>query len=98
MYFVYLLRSLSHPEQRYVGYTTDLAERLKRHNSGGSIHTARHRPWKLVCCLGFDNRQRALAFEQYLKSGSGRAFSEKRLWDQGPDDHAPLHAIEAGAV
>ena len=38
----------------YIGYTTDVEQRLKTHNSGGSIHTKQDRPWKLVAYLAFD--------------------------------------------
>lgn len=44
MHYVYLLRSVEHTDQTYVGYTTDLRQRLETHNAGGSIHTAKFRP------------------------------------------------------
>ncbi|MFP4501554.1 MAG: GIY-YIG nuclease family protein [Candidatus Hydrogenedentota bacterium] len=80
MFYVYLLQSESRPNQRYVGFTEDLKKRITAHNAGQSVHTARHRPWKLVTYLAFADRQRALDFERYLKSGSGMAFANKRLW------------------
>ena len=80
MKYVYLLQSLSHPNQRYVGLTADFEKRLAAHNAGQSSHTTKYRPWKLVTFLAFENDVQAIAFEKYLKSGSGRAFAEKRLW------------------
>ena len=80
MFYVYLLRSLSHPTQRYVGFSTDLKRRVARHNSGASIHTAKYRPWNLVAYFAFKDEQKARAFEFYLKSGSGKAFANKRFW------------------
>lgn len=80
MYYVYLLRSISHPEQRYVGFTADLSKRLGSHNSGGSIHTAKYKPWELIMYCAFKNERTARGFEHYLKSGSGCAFANKRLW------------------
>jgi putative endonuclease len=47
---------------------------------GRSPHTAKYKPWKLVAYVAFSNEEKALAFEKYIKSGSGRAFAEKRLW------------------
>jgi putative endonuclease len=47
---------------------------------GQSKHTAKYKPWKLVTYCAFKNESRAAAFEKYLKSGSGRAFANKRLW------------------
>ena len=80
MYYVYLLRSIAHPSEKYTGYTTDLRARFATHNAGGSPHTAKYRPWKLVAYFAFDDEQIAVHFEKYLKSGSGRAFAEKRFW------------------
>jgi predicted GIY-YIG superfamily endonuclease len=80
MKHVYLIQSISHPEQRYVGSTTDLDKRLAAHNAGQSPHTAKFRPWKLITSLSFTDDDKAVLFEKYLKSGSGRAFASKRLW------------------
>ncbi|MCL1785911.1 MAG: GIY-YIG nuclease family protein [Alphaproteobacteria bacterium] len=80
MFYVYLIQSDNFPEQRYVGYTADLQKRLNDHNSGSSFHTNKYKPWKLVTYLGFYNEQSALEFEKYLKTGSGQAFANKRLW------------------
>lgn len=80
MKYVYLLQSISHPNQRYVGLTADIDKRLAAHNAGQSTHTAKFRPWMLVSYLAFIDEDRAAAFERYLKSGSGRAFADKRLW------------------
>jgi predicted GIY-YIG superfamily endonuclease len=80
MKYVYLLRSLSAPAQRYVGITSSLKERLRTHNAGKSPHTSKFLPWELVTYVCFQDDQRAIDFERYLKSGSGRAFANKRLW------------------
>ncbi len=77
---VYLIRSTHNPNQRYIGITSDLTERINAHNAGRSKHTAKYRPWQLVAHLTFENDQRAMEFERYLKSGSGHAFANKRLW------------------
>ena len=53
MKYVYLLQSLSHPNQRYVGLTADLDKRLAAHNAEQSTHTAKFRPWTLVSYLAF---------------------------------------------
>jgi putative endonuclease len=79
MYYVYILESVHEPEQRYVGGTADLRERLRAHNSGDSPHTAKHRPWNLVCYHAFAEEKRAIEFERYLKSGSGRAFRRRHF-------------------
>lgn len=80
MYYVYLIKSKSFSEIYYVGYTTNFKQRLETHNSGGSIHTAKYRPWESIVCLEFAKETTAKEFEKYLKSQSGRAFAKKRLW------------------
>jgi predicted GIY-YIG superfamily endonuclease len=80
MYHVYLIKSIAYPEVLYVGYTLNIESRLETHNAGGSIHTAKYKPWELVMFLSFRDELKAKEFEQYLKSQSGRAFAKKRLW------------------
>ncbi len=80
MKFVYLIQSIPHPEQKYFGLTSNLENRIKDQNEGRSTHTAKYKPWKLVTYVAFSNESKAIKFEQYLKSGSGRAFANKRLW------------------
>ena len=80
MKYVYLLQSIHHPDERYIGLTTDVEERLKAHNAGKSPHTAKHAPWQLVAAIRFENDAKASAFERYLKTGSGRAFAERHFW------------------
>lgn len=79
MCFVYIVRSTNHNEQTYVGFTEDVEARLKKHNEGGNVSTAPHRPWKLIFYCAFENKGKALAFEACLESHSGKAFSAKRL-------------------
>jgi putative endonuclease len=80
MFYVYLIRSLSFPDEGYVGITEDLKKRLVTHNSGGSVHTAKYKPWELIVYMAFKDEAKARQFEKYLKSGSGRAFANRRLW------------------
>lgn len=80
MYYVYLIRSLKDPSKSYIGYTTNVEQRLNTHNSGGSLYTKQDKPWKLVTYLAFDSESRARDFEKYIKVGSGYAFAKKRLW------------------
>jgi len=53
MQYVYLLKSKSHPKERYVGCTTDLKQRIVDHNQGRSPHTAKFSPWELVAYFAF---------------------------------------------
>ncbi len=80
MHYVYLLKSQSHADQRYVGLTSDIKARLQKHNEGGVPHTSKYRPWKIETYIAFSTREQATVFERYLKSGSGRAFASRHLW------------------
>jgi len=80
MRYVYLLQSLRRPEQRYVGLTENLRQRLSAHNAGKCAHTSKYAPWKIVAAIQFEDDTRAVEFERYLKSGSGRAFAQRHLW------------------
>ena len=63
----------------YVGCTISLKDRLYRHKHGQIKTTKSRLPVQLVTYLVFDDRYRAYQFEKYLKTGSGRAFMNKRL-------------------
>ena len=78
-FYVYILESETDPKCYYTGFTEDLSARLKKHNAGGVPHSAKHRPWKIKTAVAFGNRERALEFERYLKTASGRAFAKTRL-------------------
>ncbi|GMU23594.1 MAG: hypothetical protein AMXMBFR13_36720 [Phycisphaerae bacterium] len=73
--YVYVLTSQSHPGRHYTGLTDDLTARLVRHNTGNCPHTSKFKPWQIETAVAFRSREKAAAFERYLKSSSGRAFA-----------------------
>lgn len=77
--FVYIIRSRTDPTRYYTGLTSDVVARLAAHNAGRCTHTARYTPWELDVVVEFADQGRAIAFERYLKSGSGVAFSKRHL-------------------
>ena len=77
MYFVYILKCKN--ASFYVGCTQNIKDRLSRHNKGYVPVTKPLLPIKLICCITFVNKYKAFEFEKYLKSGSGRAFTNKHL-------------------
>jgi predicted GIY-YIG superfamily endonuclease len=79
MKYVYLLQSVDFPKETYVGLTDDLKKRLAAHNAGQSSHTSKFKPWQLVTYVAFSDEAKAVAFERYMKSSSGRAFAKKRF-------------------
>ena len=77
--FVYILRNRSTPKRFYTGLTSNVAARLAAHNAGQCTHTADGRPWAIDVVVEFIDETRAVAFERYLKSGSGVAFAMRHL-------------------
>jgi len=78
MYYVYILLS-SKSHIFYFGSTNDLKKRIGLHNNGEVKSTKPHIPWKLVWYGAFKTEREARDFEHYLKTGSGKAFTYKRL-------------------
>jgi putative endonuclease len=79
LFYVYILVSEADATQHYTGITQDLPSRLKEHNQGTCIYTARCRPWRIETAIAFRSEAKARAFEKYLKTGSGREFSRRHL-------------------
>jgi putative endonuclease len=76
---VYVLRSRADPTRYYTGVTSDWRARLEAHNAGRCLHTANGQPWQIDVVVEFADERRAVAFERYLKSGSGCAFAKRHL-------------------
>ena len=74
-HYVYILQSQGDPNRHYVGLTTDLRARLKKHNAGAVSHTSKFTPWLIESAVAFSDADKAHKFERYLKTGSGRAFA-----------------------
>ena len=79
MFYVYILRSIDHPKQTYIGSTSDLRKRLAEHNSGRSVHTNKFKSWEVLAYIALPDKPLAERFERYLKTGSGRGFTIRHL-------------------
>jgi putative endonuclease len=76
---VYILNSDADPTRYYTGRTSNLPGRLAAHNAGRVPHTSSGKPWIIDVVIEFSDERRAVAFEKYLKSGSGGAFAKRHL-------------------
>jgi predicted GIY-YIG superfamily endonuclease len=74
---VYML--LCNDGDTYTGHTVDLDDRLSRHKRGSVPATKNRRPLELISYTAFFDEYKAVAFEKYLKTGSGRAFARWHL-------------------
>ena len=70
MHFVYVLYSLK-DHKLYKGSTSNIQQRLLKHNSGGSKSTAHRKPFVIVHIEKFENKADALKRENYIKTIEG---------------------------
>ena len=73
LYYVYVIESQKNRDL-YKGFTSSVNKRIKEHNSGLTESTRNNRPWKMVYCEIFINKQDAISREKYLKGSWGRKF------------------------
>lgn len=79
MYYVYVLISESDKNWLYVGYSSNLKERLERHNSGKVKSTKNKKPFVLIYYEAFKNKTDALAREKNLKTHQQRDTLKERI-------------------
>lgn len=79
MYYVYLIQS-EKIKRFYVGFTFDLKQRIKKHNTGKVRSAKAYIPYKLIYFEGFRSKKNALIREKKLKHhGQGIRRLKKRL-------------------
>jgi putative endonuclease len=67
MFYVYILLS-SITNRYYIGQTSNLEDRLLRHNSGYEKSSAPYAPWCLLLSLEKPTRSEAIILERKLKN------------------------------
>ncbi|HTK03175.1 MAG TPA: GIY-YIG nuclease family protein [Alphaproteobacteria bacterium] len=77
MFYCYILFLKNN--KYYIGFSSNLKQRISEHNLGEVKATKKFLPAKLVYYSAFESKKRALDFEKYLKTNSGFAFRNKRL-------------------
>ncbi len=78
MYYVYVLKSKK-DSRFYIGFSTDLKQRLKEHNEGKVKSTKSRRPLELVYYEAYKDENKARRQELFYKTGQGRRILKKRL-------------------
>ncbi len=77
-YFVYLLISIKNNKSiSYVGYTSNINNRLKLHNSSKGAKFTRGRKWKLIYKKGYNTKSLAMKNEHLLKKNYRKRFEIK---------------------
>lgn len=85
-YYVYILYS-EKLNKFYKGQTSNIEDRLKRHNAGYEISTKNGAPWKLVWCTQKPTKTDAVKLESKLKNLSRMRLIEfmKKYIEDGVD-------------
>ena len=75
-HYVYILKTLDeYINKTYVGYTTNVISRLKKHNSSKGAKATRGYKWKIIYKKRFLSKSKALSFEYYLKKDRKKRLS-----------------------
>ena len=67
MYYVYMLKSKGIKSATYVGYTKNLQNRIRLHNTGKGAKFTRGRKWKLIYKEKYKTKSKAISREYYIK-------------------------------
>ncbi|NQX99824.1 MAG: GIY-YIG nuclease family protein [Flavobacteriaceae bacterium] len=75
---VYILYSNT-SSRYYVGQTSDINQRLERHNQGRVKSTKHGIPWEVVLQLDVLTRSEAMILEKQIKKRGARRYIEKHF-------------------
>ncbi len=68
VYHVYMLKSVGKKPVTYVGYTKNLKNRIKLHNSSKGAKFTKGRKWKLIYKEKLNSKKEAISREYYIKN------------------------------
>jgi len=73
MFYVYVLYSKNF-DRIYIGQTSNISIRIKKHNEGRVKSTKAYIPWEIVYSESYSTRAEAMKREKELKTHRGRDF------------------------
>tara|TARA_B100000902_G_C26912982_1_gene717841 strand:- start:98 stop:349 length:252 start_codon:yes stop_codon:yes gene_type:complete len=75
-HYVYILKTLDgFLNKTYVGYSTNVLSRLKKHNISKGAKATRGYKWKIIYKKRFKSKSKALSFEYFLKKDRKKKLS-----------------------
>ena len=77
-YYTYILESIKNGGY-YVGSTSNLKSRLKKHNKGDVKSTRFNRPWKIIYAEIYSSRKEAEKREKQIKTWKSRDFIQNLI-------------------
>jgi len=78
MIYVYAINSKER-NYIYVGMTDNVERRVAQHQKGYEKTTKPYRPFELILCETYPNREKARKREKFLKTAAGKRFLRARL-------------------
>ena len=79
MFYVYLIQSIP-TKEIYVGYTSDIEQRILSHNNSANFATKHGVPWELLYVEGYRSERDARIREKKLKHhGNSKRFVKQRI-------------------
>ncbi|MBP6754558.1 MAG: GIY-YIG nuclease family protein [Bacteroidia bacterium] len=77
-FFIYILHSPS-KDKFYIGFTSDLEERIIRHNQKSKGFTGNTNDWKIVYSETYNTKSEALVREKQIKSWKSKIKIQELL-------------------
>lgn len=78
MYYTYILKSKI-KERYYIGHTSDLERRLRKHNEGHSRSTKAYIPWELVYWKEYNTKSEAMKRENCIKKMKSKKYTKELI-------------------
>jgi len=86
MFYVYILQSAK-DKKLYIGFSTDINQRFKKHKEGDTKSTRPRRPLKLIYSEAHISEKDARRRERYFKTTKGKSSLRQILRDTlNPDN------------
>ena len=75
-YYVYIIQTIDRkPPKSYVGYTNNLDNRLKKHNSNKGAKSTKGYKWSIIYKRRFFKKNYAMSYEYKLKNDRKKRLS-----------------------
>ena len=77
-YYFYILHSKK-LNKFYIGHTSDLQDRLRKHNSNHKGYTGKVNDWEIVCTEAFPSKELAYEREREIKKWKSKVKIQKLI-------------------
>tara|TARA_S200000501_G_scaffold239141_1_gene224063 strand:- start:985 stop:1233 length:249 start_codon:yes stop_codon:yes gene_type:complete len=74
-HYVYIIKTKKGYKKTYVGYSTNVKNRLLKHNSSKGAKATRGHEWEIIFIKKFSLKSKALSFEYQLKKDRKKRLS-----------------------